>query len=102
RMAANIESLGGVVHSGEVLLALAKAGLSREDAYRIVQRNAMATWTKLGTPEGKTFRENLADDAEISGRIPADVLDAAMDSRQHLKALDFQFEKIFGETGPKQ
>jgi adenylosuccinate lyase len=50
RMAANIESLGGVVHSGEVLLALAKAGLSREDAYRIVQRNAMATWTKLGTP----------------------------------------------------
>ncbi|MFT9408194.1 adenylosuccinate lyase [Acetobacter fabarum] len=102
RMAANIESLGGVVHSGEVLLALAKAGLSREDAYRIVQRNAMATWTKLGTPEGKTFRENLADDTEISGRIPADVLDAAMDSRQHLKALDFQFEKIFGETGPKQ
>ncbi|BBC78638.1 adenylosuccinate lyase [Acetobacter orientalis] len=102
RMAANIESLGGVVHSGEVLLALARAGLSREDAYRIVQRNAMATWTKLGTPEGKTFRENLALDPEISGRVPADVLDAAMDSRQHLKAIDTLYEKVFGEAGPAQ
>jgi adenylosuccinate lyase len=100
-MAANIESLGGVVHSGEVLLALAKAGLSREDAYRIVQRNAMETWTKLGTPDGKTFRQNLDADPEISGRVSADVLDAAMDSRQHLRAIDTQYEKIFGETGPQ-
>ena len=60
RMAANLESLGGVVHSGEVLLALTRAGISREDAYAIVQRNAMATWEKLGTPEGRSFRDNLA------------------------------------------
>ena len=53
RMLANLESLGGVVHSGEVLLALARAGISREDAYAIVQRNAMATWTRLGTAEGR-------------------------------------------------
>ena len=53
RMRANLESLGGVVYSGEVLLALARAGISREDAYRIVQRCAMATWTRLGTPEGR-------------------------------------------------
>ncbi|HLJ05319.1 MAG TPA: adenylosuccinate lyase, partial [Acetobacteraceae bacterium] len=53
RMAANLESLGGVVHSGEVLLVLTRAGISREDAYAIVQRNAMATWTKLGTAEGR-------------------------------------------------
>ena len=52
RMAANLESLGGVVHSGEVLLALTRAGISREDAYAIVQRYAMATWTKLGTAGG--------------------------------------------------
>ena len=52
RMLANLESLGGVVHSGEVLLALTKAGILREDAYRIVQTAAMQTWTKLGTPEG--------------------------------------------------
>src|SRR5271157_2915309 len=62
RMLANLESLGGVVHSGEVLLALTKAGILREDAYRIVQGCAMATWTKLGTPEGRSFRANL--DAE--------------------------------------
>src|SRR6202161_4450148 len=50
RMLANLESLGGMVHSGGVLLALARAGILREDAYRIVQRNAMATWETLGTP----------------------------------------------------
>ena len=48
RMTANLESLGGVVHSGEVLLALTRAGISREDAYAIVQRNAMATWDEAG------------------------------------------------------
>ncbi len=100
RMAANLESLGGVVHSGEVLLALARAGISREDAYRIVQRNAMETWTKLGTPEGRTFRANLDADPEVIGRIaPAD-LDAAMDSRLHLQQLDTVFTRVFGEAGP--
>src|SRR6185436_17494935 len=47
RMAANVDALGGIVHSGEALLALTRAGISRENAYRIVQRNAMATWEKL-------------------------------------------------------
>jgi adenylosuccinate lyase len=100
RMAANLESLGGVVHSGEVLLALARAGILREDAYRIVQRNAMETWTKLGTPEGRSFRENLDADAEVAGRVPAAVLDAAMDSRTHLRAVDALYERVFGESGP--
>jgi adenylosuccinate lyase len=100
RMAANLESLGGVVHSGEVLLALARAGISREDAYRIVQRNAMATWTKLGTPDGRTFRENLDADPEVAGRIAPAALDAAMDSRMHLTHLDAVFERVFGEAGP--
>ncbi|MCB8877223.1 adenylosuccinate lyase [Acidisoma silvae] len=100
RMAANLESLGGVVHSGEVLLALARSGILREDAYRIVQRNAMETWTKLGTPEGKTFRENLDADPEVAGVVPAEVLDNAMDSRIHLKALDALYMRVFGETGP--
>ncbi len=100
RMAANLESLGGVVHSGEVLLALARAGISREDAYRIVQRNAMATWTRLGTAEGRTFRENLDADPEISGRISPAELDAAMDARMHLTHLDAVFLRVFGEAGP--
>ena len=66
RMAANLESLGGVVHSGDVLLALTRAGISREDAYAIVQRNAMATWERLGTPEGRSFRDNLLADPEVA------------------------------------
>ncbi len=98
RMAANLESLGGVVHSGEVLLALARAGLSREAAYAIVQRNAMATWTKLGQPDGRSFRENLEADPEVAGRVEPALLDAAMDSRAHLRAVDDVFARVFGNT----
>ncbi len=97
RMMANLESLGGVVHSGEVLLALTRAGISREDAYAIVQRNAMATWTKLGTPEGRSFRDNLLADSEVSRRVSVAELDVAMDARLHLKAVDRIFARVFGE-----
>jgi len=100
RMLENLESLGGVVHSGEVLLALTRAGIRREDAYRIVQRNAMATWERLGRPGAKTFRENLEADPEIAGRVPKAALDAAMDPRRHLAALDQLFTRGFGEPGP--
>jgi len=100
RMAENLASLGGVVHSGDVLLVLARAGISREDAYRIVQRNAMATWSKLGTAEGRSFRANLDADPEVSGRVSAAALDAAMDPALHLKQLDAVFNRVFGEAGP--
>ncbi len=104
RMRANLESLRGVIHSGEVLLALTRAGFLREDAYRIVQRNAMATWEALGeapgTPRGKSFRENLEADPEIAGRLPKAALDAAMDPALHLSALDQLFIRAFGEPGP--
>ncbi len=96
RMLANLESLGGVVHSGEVLLALTRAGILREDAYRIVQRNAMATWERLDTPAGRSFRDNLLADPEVAGRIPADALDAAMDPAMHLRAVDHVFDRVFG------
>jgi adenylosuccinate lyase len=98
RMLANLESLGGVVHSGEVLLALARAGISREDAYAIVQRNAMATWTKLGAPGYRSFRENLEADPEVAGRVPGDLLDAAMNADAHLKSVDVIFERVFGHA----
>ena len=97
RMAANLEALGGVVHSGEVLLALARAGMSREDAYRVVQRNAMATWSALGTPDGRSFRENLDADPEVAGRIPASALDAAMDVRAHMAQVDTVFRRVLGD-----
>ncbi len=95
RMLANLESLGGVVHSGEVLLALTKAGILREDAYRIVQTAAMQTWTKLGTLEARSFRANLEADPEIAERVlPAD-LDAAMDPALHLRSVDRIFARVF-------
>ena len=96
QMLANVESLGGVVHSGEVLLVLARAGISREDAYRIVQRAAMETWTKLGTPEGRTFRENLEADPAVAERVEKAVLDDALDPARHLRAVDQIFARIFG------
>jgi len=86
-----------VVHSGEVLLALARAGILREDAYRIVQRNAMATWTRLGTQEGQSFRANLDADPEVAGRVPASVLDLAMDPSLHTRHVDHVFDRVFGE-----
>ena len=100
QMLANLESLGGVVHSGEILLVLTRAGILREDAYRIVQRNAMATWTRLGHADAKDFRAHLAADPEIAGRVALAELDRAMDSRAHLKELDRVFLRVFGETGP--
>jgi len=96
RMLANLESLGGVVHSAGVLLALIGTGILREDAYRIVQRNAMATWENLGTPEGQSFRANLLADPEVVGRISAGELDRAMDPAPHLKEVDVVFARVFG------
>jgi adenylosuccinate lyase len=95
QMAKNLESLGGVVHSGEVLLALTKAGILREDAYKIVQRNAMATWTKLGHADALSFRANLLSDPEVAGKIAAEKIDAAMDSKLHLKEIDTLFARVF-------
>ena len=95
RMLTNLESLGGVVHSGEVLLALARAGITREEAYVIVQRNAMATWTSLGTPDYRSFRGNLDADEAVAGRVPADVLDGAMESRLHLRAVEMRYLRGF-------
>ena len=105
RMRENLESLGGVVHSGEILLVLTRAGISREDAYRIVQRSAMATWSRLGQPDAGDFRAHLAADPEVSALVDAAELDAAeldraMDPRAHLKELDRLFTRVFGEPGP--
>jgi adenylosuccinate lyase len=100
RMAENLESLGGVVHSGEVLLALARAGILREDAYRIVQSCAMQTWSRLGQPGARSFRENLDADPDIAANVPPEVLDAAMNPAMHLAQLDTVYSRVFGEPGP--
>ena len=96
RMTANVEALGGVVHSGEVLLALTQAGISREDAYRLVQKNAMATWTRLGAADARSFRDNLLADPEIAGKLDAATLDRALDPSFHLAHVDHVFARVFG------
>ena len=99
RMRANLDSLGGVVYSGEVLLALARSGISREAAYTITQRCAMATWTQLGSPEGCSFRANLEADPEVMGQVSAADLDAAFDPAPHMRAVERIFARVFGEAG---
>ncbi len=96
QMLANLEGLGGVVHSGEVLLALTRAGILREDAYRIVQRSAMATWTQLGHSGARSFRANLEADPEVAARVPPAELDRAMAAELHLRHVDHVFERVFG------
>ena len=86
------------LYSGEVLVALVRSGISREDAYAISQRCAMATWTKLGTPEGQSFRANLEADPDVIGRVSAAELDAAFDPALHMRSVDRIFERVFGSA----
>ncbi len=95
RMAANVEALGGVVHSGEILLLLARAGLTREAAYAIVQRAAMATWTALDHPDARSFRDHLLAEPEIAAVLSEADLDAALDPGLHLAFVDRTFERVF-------
>ena len=96
RMRANMEALGGVVHSQKVLLALAQAGLSREEAYAAVQQAAMATWERLGTPEGRSFRDNLLANPAVAARLDAAALDRAMDPAQDFRHVETIFARVFG------
>ncbi|KMY68282.1 adenylosuccinate lyase [Desulfocarbo indianensis] len=96
RMRRNLDSTGGLIHSQQVLLALAQAGLSREDAYKLVQKNAMATWR-----EGGSFKERLLADPEVMaglGSEAAATLASLFDPRGHLTNLDYVFEKVFGQA----
>jgi adenylosuccinate lyase len=95
QMAANLESLGGVVHSQKVLLALTQAGLSREASYAAVQRAAMATWTKLGQPDAKSFRDNLLADTEVAGTMDAGALDGAIDPQRDFRHVETIFARVF-------
>jgi len=89
-MLQNLNSLGGLIHSQRILLALTQAGLSREEAYRAVQKNAMKTWER-----GNDFKESLKKDPEIADRIPQEELDRIFDSSNELKYLDDIFNRVF-------
>jgi adenylosuccinate lyase len=92
-MARNLERLGGLVHSQRVLLALVQAGLSREDAYRLVQRNAMAVWQ-----EGGDFKERLRADAEVGAVLEPETLEGLFDADHYTKHVDTIFARVFGEA----
>jgi adenylosuccinate lyase len=92
-MQRNLDRLGGLHNSQRVLLALTQAGVSREDAYRIVQRNAMKTWT-----EGKDFLSELKADKEVTAKLKPKELEAMFDLGYHLKNVDTIFARVFGAS----
>jgi len=92
-MAANLDRLGGLVHSQRVLLALVEAGLSREDAYQLVQRNAMMVWE-----QGADFRVALSNDKEVRAALSEAKIDAQFDLSYHLKHVDTIFRRVFGSA----
>jgi adenylosuccinate lyase len=92
RMLANLESTGGLVFSGQLLLDLVEHGVSREDAYRMVQRHAMRAWK-----EGLNFHDLVTSDKEITGRVPRRQIEMAFDLKRQLRNIDRIFERVFGE-----
>jgi adenylosuccinate lyase len=92
RMRQNLEALGGLIDSQRVLLALTQAGMSREEAYRLVQRHALAAWRGEGR-----FCDLLKRDAEVAGRLGAERIDGLFDLAYHLKHVDTIFRRVFGE-----
>lgn len=94
RMLANMNRLGGLIHSQRVLLALTQAGVSREDAYRLVQRNAMKVWDTDGKAD---LLELLKADPEVTAALSDDALEAMFDLGYHLKHVDTIFTRVFGK-----
>ncbi len=90
RMLKNLESTGGLVFSGQLLLDLAENGMSREDAYRLVQKHAMRAWK-----EDLNFREEVMKDTEITSRVPGKQIEHAFSIQRQLRNVDKIFERVF-------
>jgi adenylosuccinate lyase len=90
RMLANLESTHGLVYSGQLLLDLVESGVSREDAYRLVQTHAMRAWK-----EDLDFHKLVVSDPEISGRVPRAKIERAFDMKRQLKNIDKIFARVF-------
>jgi len=91
-MLANLNKFKGLVHSQRVLLALTQAGCSREDSYRLVQRNAMKVWE-----QGADFLTELKADPEVTAALSDAELEEKFDLGYHLKRVDVIFERVFAE-----
>ncbi len=97
RMKANLDRLGGLVHSQRVMLALTQGGLEREEAYEIVQRNAMKVWQS-----GGDFLETLRKDKDVTRVIDDKELRAAFDLGHHMKHVDTIFGRVFGKPASEK
>ena len=95
RMAKNMNRMGGLIHSQRVLLALTQAGLSREDSYALVQRNAMKVWDSDGE---LSLLDLLKGDPEVSAKLSTDQLESLFNLDYHLKEVDTIFERVFGSS----
>ncbi len=93
-MLANMNKFKGLVMSQRVLLALTQAGVSREDAYRLVQRNAMKVWE-----EGKDFKQELLADPEVTAVLTPEQIEEKFDLGYHTKHVDTIFRRVF-ESNP--
>ena len=91
-MRKNLDRLGGLVHSQRVLLALTQAGVSREDAYALVQGNAMKVWRGEGR-----FLDLLKAEPQVTSRLTDAELEALFDDGYHFKHVDTVFRRVFGE-----
>ena len=91
RMRANLESTRGLIFSGQLLLDLVEHGMTREDAYRLVQAHAMRSWK-----EGQNFREAILADKEITSKVPRKQIEYAFDLARQLKNVDKIFARVFG------
>ena len=93
QMKANLDRLSGLHNSQRVLLALTQAGVSREDAYRLTQRNAMKTWE-----DGADFLEELKNDPDVTAKLPVSEIEGLFDLDFHFKHVDTVFARVFGEA----
>lgn len=94
-MLGNLNRLGGLHNSQRVLLALVEAGTSREDAYRLVQRNAMRVWDNPNRSEGD-FMNYLKGDEEVSSKLSDEKIESLFDLGYHFKNVDHVFKGVFG------
>ncbi|HEU4968543.1 adenylosuccinate lyase [Sphingomonas sp.] len=95
RMMKNMNRMGGLIHSQRVLLALTQAGASREDAYKLVQRNAMKVWESDGA---LPLEELLKADPDVTRYLPETEIADKFDLGYHLKHVDTIFDRVFGAT----
>ena len=93
RMMKNLESTGGLVFSGQLLLDLVESGMQREDAYRLVQANAMKAWK-----EDLNFHDLIMNNKEITSKVKPGTLEHAFDLKRPLRNIDKIFHRVFGET----